>query len=298
MALDRLAEVLIADLFDEAWEIRHGAAMALREILRVHGHGAGRELGLSRETNDRLNERWLNDLACRFCGVLMLDRFGDYVSDNVVAPIRETVGQALGALLVHLPSSSVKAAYTKLYQMVMQVDSKQSLRVREVCHGGTTGMKYLVAVRSHLLTQDEMLMDGVIESVMKGLADLDDDVRAASASTLKPIAEAFVRAKPTALESTMRILWECLSDVQDDLSASTGSIMDLLAELCRFPETLAAMRANAVNDSQQAFAKLVPRLYPFLRHTLSGVRTAVLRLFRPFCALPIRSLSVGSAPIS
>jgi TATA-binding protein-associated factor len=31
----------MSDLFDVAWERRHGAAMVLREIIRAHGSGAG-----------------------------------------------------------------------------------------------------------------------------------------------------------------------------------------------------------------------------------------------------------------
>jgi hypothetical protein len=37
-----LSEGLAHDLFDAQWEVRHGAAAALREILRVHGRGAGK----------------------------------------------------------------------------------------------------------------------------------------------------------------------------------------------------------------------------------------------------------------
>ena len=85
---ERMCEFLEVDLFDPNWEIRHGAAMGLREVIRVQGSGAGRLLGKSRKENDLLNKQWLDDLACRLLCVFMLDRFGDYISDNVVAPIR------------------------------------------------------------------------------------------------------------------------------------------------------------------------------------------------------------------
>lgn len=80
---ERLCELLLVDLFDPNWEIRHGAAMGIREVIRVHGTGAGRARGKSRHENDILNQKWLEDLACRLCCIFMLDRFGDYVSDNV-----------------------------------------------------------------------------------------------------------------------------------------------------------------------------------------------------------------------
>lgn len=279
---ERLCEFLSVDLFDPKWEIRHGAAMGLREILRVHGAGAGREAGKSRKENEALNRAWLDDLACRLCCVFMLDRFADYVSDTAVAPIRETAGQVLGALLQYLPSESVHAINRILYRLVMQKDIKVSKRIWHACHGGMIGMRYLVAVRTDLLFEDASLMDGVLECVIKGLGDNDDDVRAVSAATLIPVAQEFVNMRSTALSHLISVVWECLSNLSDDLSASTGSVMDLLAKLCSFPEVLDAMKANAAKDPEQSFSELVPRLYPFLRHTITTVRSAVLRALLTF----------------
>ncbi|KAG9591153.1 SNF2 family DNA-dependent ATPase domain-containing protein, partial [Aureobasidium melanogenum] len=279
---ERLCEFLTVDLFDPAWEIRHGAAMGLREIVRVHGAGAGRLLTKSKSENDRLNQAWLDDLACRICCVFMLDRFADYVSDNAIAPIRETAGQTLGALLQYLPASSVHAVNRILYRLVMQKDLKVNKRIWHACHGGMIGMRYLVAVRNDLLLQDNLLMDGVLECVIKGLGDNDDDVRAVSAATLIPVAKEFVNMRHSALNHLISVVWECLSNLSDDLSASTGSVMDLLAKLCGFPEVLDAMKKNAAENPEQSFAELVPRLYPFLRHTISTVRSAVLRALLTF----------------
>jgi TATA-binding protein-associated factor len=279
---ERLCDFLMVDLFDPQWETRHGAAMGLREIIRVHGAGAGRVKGKTRPENDLLNRRWLDDLACRLCCVFMLDRFGDYVSDTVVAPIRETVGQTLGALLIHLPPATVYSAHRILYQMVMQEGLRLEKPGWAICHGGMIGLRYLVAVRNDLLLGDSDLIDGVIRAVMKGLGDWDDDVRSVSAATLIPIAKEFVNLRPEALDGLINIVWECLSNLGDDLSASTGQIMDLLAKLCSFPEVLEAMKKNAARDSEQSFALLVPRLYPFLRHTITSVRSAVLRALLTF----------------
>ncbi|GKZ18038.1 TATA-binding protein-associated factor mot1 [Aspergillus brasiliensis] len=282
---DPMCEILTMDIFDPNWEVRHGAAMALREVIRVQGAGAGRLRGKSRPENDVLNRKYLDDMACRLLCVLMLDRFGDYISDNVVAPIRETVGQTLGALLSQLPSRSVVAVYRCLYRIVMQTDLGLERPIWEVCHGGMIGLRYLVAVRKDILIKDRSLMDGVLEAVMKGLGDYDDDVRAVSAATLVPMAEEFVASRQTTLGSLMNIVWDCLSNLQDDLSASTGSVMDLLAKLCTFREVLDAMKANAAVDPDSSFGNLVPRLYPFLRHTITSVRSAVLRALMTFLQL-------------
>lgn len=279
---DRLCEFLTVDLFDPQWEIRHGAAMGLREIVRVHGEGAGRQGDKTQAENDKLNQVWLDDLACRLCCVFMLDRFADYVSDNAVAPIRETAGQVLGAVLQYLPASSVHDINRILYRLVMQKDLKVSRRIWHACHGGMIGMRYLVAVRTDLLFQDNSLMDGVLECVIKGLGDQDDDVRSVSAATLIPVAQEFVNVRKNELKHLISVVWECLSSLSDDLSASTGAVMDLLAKLCSFPEVLEAMKENAEDDPEQSFDDLVPRLYPFLRHTIRTVRSAVLRALLTF----------------
>jgi len=279
---ERLCEFLTVDLFDHNWEIRHGAAMGLREVIRVHGAGAGRQRGKTPIENAILSLRWLDDLACRLCCVFMLDRFGDYISDNVVAPIRETIGQTLGSLLLHLPESTVYAVYRVLYRLVMQNDVGIKMPIWEVCHGGMIGLRYLVAVRKDILLKDNNMLDGVGQAVMKGLEDMDDDVRAVSAATLIPIAQDFVTFRPEALNKLIDIVWNCLSNLRDDLSASTGSVMDLLAKLCNFPEVLEAMKKNASVNPDQSFSLLVPRLYPFLRHTITSVRSAVLRAFLTF----------------
>lgn len=40
--LEWFCDLLSQDLFSSSWETRHGAATALREIITIHGRGAGR----------------------------------------------------------------------------------------------------------------------------------------------------------------------------------------------------------------------------------------------------------------
>lgn len=47
---------------------------------------------------EQYHQAWLEDMAVRLVCVLALDRFGDFVSDQVVAPVRETCAQALGMI--------------------------------------------------------------------------------------------------------------------------------------------------------------------------------------------------------
>ncbi|KIW24153.1 uncharacterized protein PV07_09885 [Cladophialophora immunda] len=282
---DVMCDFLSVDLFDPNWEVRHGAAMGLREVLRVHGRGAGRRYGKSRAENELANRRWLDDLACRLLCVLMLDRFGDYVSDTVVAPIRESIGQTLGALLTQLPDDLAISVYTCLQEMANQQNTGLEQPIWEVCHGGMIGLRYFVAVRKDLLLRHSKLLDGVVTAVMHGLAHPDDDVKSVSAATLVPIAGELTTMRPDALGQVISVVWDCLLDMQDDLSASTGAVMDLLATLCSHHEILEAMRINAAEDPEQSFEKLVPRLYPFLRHTIISVRMAVLKALVTFLNL-------------
>ena len=43
--------------------------------------------------------KWMHDLAFELLIVLARDRFGDFVSDQVMAPVRETTAMALGNLM-------------------------------------------------------------------------------------------------------------------------------------------------------------------------------------------------------
>lgn len=282
---ERMCEFLLVDLFDPQWEIRHGVALGLREVVRVHGKGAGRIFGKSRSENNLLNRKWLDDLACRLLCVLMLDRFGDYVSDTVVAPIRESIGQTLGALLTQLPDKTAFSVYQVLHRMIMQNDLDLKTPVWEVCHGGMIGLRYFVAVRDDLLLRHDKLIDGVLAAVTKGLAHHDDDVRSVSAATLVPIVKEVIETRPGSLDELLTVVWDCLSDLNDDLSASTGAVMDLLAKLCTFSQVLEGMKTIAAQDEEHSFGMLVPRLYPFLRHTITSVRSAVLRALLTFLDL-------------
>lgn len=78
-AVDRLAVGLLAP----NWETRHGSALGLREILKLQGGGGGMLEGLTTAQNEERHRRWCEDLAAKLLCVFALDRFGDYVSDQV-----------------------------------------------------------------------------------------------------------------------------------------------------------------------------------------------------------------------
>lgn len=281
-----LCELLMVDLFDPTWEVRHGAVLGLREVIKVHGAGAGRVVGKSTQENNKRNYEWLEDLTCRLCCIFALDRFGDYVADQVVAPVRESAAQTLGALLLHLPEPIIRATFNVLCSLVLQEDlGATNFPLWEACHGGMLGLRYLVSVRTDILFADTTYLDGLIKCVLHGLQESDDDVQAMSAATLIPIASELVKLRAQTIPQLLEVIWNCLGDLKDDLSASIGNVMDLLAKLCAFPEVLDIIKTTAETDPSKSFTMLVPRLCPFLRHSITNVRISVLRALQTFLAI-------------
>ncbi|KAG0345016.1 TATA-binding protein-associated factor mot1 [Podila humilis] len=286
-----ICDLLCMDLFDPSWEVRHGAGIGLRDILKVQGSGAGRILGCSRAENDERHHQWLEDVAIRLLCVFSLDRFGDFVSDQVVAPVRETCSQTLGALLKHMSEEGVKNTLGVLLRLIYQNDVFEEGLERdyiwEARHAGMLGLKYAVAVRKDLLDNNSMaateLLETVVQAVVLGLQDQDDDVRAVSASTLVPISANFVEKLPQRIPDVVNVLWDCLAVLKDDLTASTASVMDLLAKLFTFQEVLDYMVQTT--DERHSLINLIPRLNPFFRHTIGSVRMAVLNAIMTFLSL-------------
>ncbi|KAF8977691.1 TATA-binding protein-associated factor mot1 [Entomortierella lignicola] len=286
-----VCDLLCMDLFDPCWEIRHGAGIGLRDILKVQGSGAGRVIGYSRAENDLRHNEWLEDLAIRLLCVFSLDRFGDFVSDQVVAPVRETCSQTLGALLRHMSDESVKSTIGVLMRLIYQNDVFEEGVERdyiwEVRHAGLLGLKYAVAVKKDILDDDSIyaahMLENVVNAVVLGLKDEDDDVRAVSASTLIPISSNFVNKLPERIPDVVNILWDCLAVLKDDLTASTASVMDLLANLFSFQRVLDSMLH--AKDESHTLVNLIPRLNPFFRHTIPSVRLAVLNAILTFLQL-------------
>ncbi|KAL0076434.1 hypothetical protein J3Q64DRAFT_1852898 [Phycomyces blakesleeanus] len=270
-----VCEHLCMDLFDPAWEIRHGAGIGIRSIVKAHGGGAGKIEGFSVQKNEELHNAWLEDVAIRLLCVFALDRFADFVSDQVVCPVRETCSQTLGVVLQSMRPESVAKVHATLLQLITQDGPAFHERsIWEVRHAGLLGLKYAVAVRKDLV---EMLVEGTTGAVILGLRDHDDDVRAVSAATLLPITAEFVRmSTEDRVSNVITTLWDCLIDLKDDLTASTGAVMDLIAKMFEQPGVMEIVRRKC------SLGDLVPRLHPFFRHTITGVRLAVLNTLLTF----------------
>ncbi|XP_054654807.1 TATA-binding protein-associated factor 172 isoform X1 [Dunckerocampus dactyliophorus] len=256
--LESFCEELCNDLFNPSWEIRHGAGTGLREILKSHGAGGGKLVGSTAEQMLRQHEEWIEDLVIRLLCVFALDRFGDFVSDEVVAPVRETCAQTLGVALRYMTETGVSMTVDVLLKLLKEDQW-------EVRHGGLLGIKYALAVRQDLIS---VLLPRLLPAITVGLQDLDDDVRAVAAAALIPVVEGLVQLLPDKVPFIVNTLWDALLDL-DDLTASTNSIMTLLSSLLTYPQVQQC-------SMQQSLTVLVPRVWPFLRHTISSVRRAAL----------------------
>ena len=295
-----LAELLSVELFSPTWESRHGAALGFRELFRTQGAGGGKRVG-GGSANDAAHHAWCEDLAVRLLCVFALDRLGDFVFDQVVAPVRETASQTLAQLLPHMSEDLVRATHCVLLDMIRQdslradptmaaeISGMRRGSVWEVRHAGLLGLKYEVAMRKDMLGATpaggapgapgtDMLTD-VLEVALLGLRDEDDDVRAVAAATLLPIAKRIATERAEHVPRLLDQLWACVSEMRDDLSSSTGGVMDLLASLYESPQVMEQMRAHT---GQQALSELIPHLYPFFRHTVASVRLSVLNAVQAF----------------
>jgi len=61
---------------------------------------------------------WLEDIVLRIVCVLALDRFGDFVSDQVVAPVRETCAQTLGKLFNNTIAKLITGLKFRCYRLL------------------------------------------------------------------------------------------------------------------------------------------------------------------------------------
>lgn len=257
------SEELMSDLFNAQWEIRHGAATGLREIVKLQGKCGGRMRNALAKEMDDLNQQWLEDLSLRLLSVLAIDRFGDFLSDQVVAPVRETCAQVLGLVISLLTTEGVNQVVSILLQLLQ-------CQEWEARHGGMLGLKYLLAIRKDMICT---LLPTVFDPIFNGLKDNADDVSAVAAAALVPVKDALMNLMPEKVPIVIGFLWEALL-LLDDLSSSTGDLLMLLSSLLTFKGL--ESQDHHLNYDDHQLSELIPRLWPFLFHSLSSVRKSVL----------------------
>lgn len=241
---------------------------------------------------DESHRKWVIDAALRLLCVLGLDRFGDFVSDQVVAPVRETCAQVLGSLMLLIAKEKCKDVSNSDIMGILSVILKLLKHDEwEARHGALLALKYLLAVRDDLLDD---ILPKAFPDIMKGLADPVDDVGAAAASALIPVASALPRLLAASeLEMVVERLWQLLKE-QDELAAACNSFMGLLAAILSLPAARACLKPQPLSEVIYHYAifflkmyfflsfydfifKVLPRMWPFFNHSSSNVRKATLQ---------------------
>lgn len=183
-----------------------------------------------------------------------LDRFGDYVSDQVVAPVRETAAQALATLMPQMPTRSIQEVHRILVDMIEQegappslgleasklsamvrtgaskhdvvVDEARGKYVWQVRHAGLLGLKYLVAVKGDLLRSGTT---GAVKLEQDGDVKMGAQTEAAvGSSLLKGVVDAALLG-----------LRDRDDDVRSAAAATLTPIADALVE--QLPKELVAL---------------------------------------------------------
>lgn len=132
----------------------------------------------------------------------------------------------------------------------------------ETRHGGLLALKYLLAIRTDLTCE---LLPLVFDTIFNGLKDSEDDVSAVAAAALVPVRDTLIEKLPDKVPAVIDFLWDALLEI-DELTSSTCDILKLLSSLL----------IKYQNHDPIVLRKLVPRLWPFLGHTLSSVRKSVI----------------------
>lgn len=256
--LSDIARQYTDDLFNPSWEVRHGAAIALREIVRLHGKSAGKRLDLLDSSNNLLNQLWLVDMALRALCVLALDKFGDFLFDQVVAPVRENAAQLLGCCVAHMKENNALQTIKVILKML---DSPQW----ETRHGGILGLKYYLSVVDQAFLR--IILKDCFDPIFKCLGDQVDDVSAEAAAALVPVKELMMEIVPDKTPKLIRFLWDHLASL-DELTTSTSNIVLLLASL---------ITSSSAQLELNELIKSIPRLWSLLSHSSTSVRVSVLR---------------------
>jgi TATA-binding protein-associated factor len=167
-------ELILPSLADPGWQARHGAALACIEIVRSVPIPS-----------------ILLPIARQLLLLLALDRFGDFLGDTVVAPVRETAAQALGVVLKYMDDVDSTEVHGVLMAMVEQTWAKRGKEAEglekcekfswELRHAGLLGLKYEIAVKiaPEGKNSKEKPMEIDIKPDVEGMDIIRDVVRAA-----------------------------------------------------------------------------------------------------------------------
>ncbi|TGZ74951.1 hypothetical protein CRM22_000655 [Opisthorchis felineus] len=305
--LDHFCTLLLGDLWALRWETRHGAASGLRELLAENRHTkhCGKRTDMSETEMEISHSRYLEDIVVRVLCTLALDQLSDFISDEVVSPVRETAAQLLGVLSLHLSTEQVVLIAKHLVYLVtletrttepnLTLPNEGSWKNSwMIVHGGLLGIKYLLASRRDLrpilltlitpclieqLNAEPVKLDSNTGNCI--VSGADEDIRAAAASALLPIVDSDWCSTTFGSEQTRHLLgriWSLLGALTSDLSPSTGPLLQLVSALIKAsPDVL--RKSGTATDWFSTEIHTVTRL---LHHVSCGIRQHALATLQCF----------------
>ena len=270
---------LFQDLRHPKWEIRHGAATAIREILIHHGRGGGRNSsGSLKNETDPGNVSWLISVAKLLLCLVANDKFADFLSDQVVAPVRETSAMALASVMKLLHSEACNGVIDILLTLLDHSDWQTR-------HGSMLAIKYILIARPPSESSlNQQYMKLLLPGLIKGLNDPADDVVGSAAVALVPVIDDLLNMQASGLMDNYRDLsvivdwlWSSLEDM-DELSSSTNAILKLLSTILKHSSDKKCTHTGGkpfVFDCKNLDI-LVKRILPFSYHSSTSVRNSAL----------------------
>ena len=109
-------------------------------------------------------------------------RFGDFVSDQVVAPVRETTAMVLGNLMKLMKPNQLVIVIEALLELT-------NVGEWECRHGAYLGLKYLLCAVN---LDHDIIVQLIYPRVFNGLKDGVDDVVSEAAGALLPVVKQFI----------------------------------------------------------------------------------------------------------
>lgn len=249
---------LRANMLNATWTVRHGALLAIKEICSSLEASLPLDLVpiLVRET----------------VALLALDRFNDFISDQTVAPCRETAAQLLALLFVNCRRGGEKMAGWRQWiwhQSLQLADGKWEGRW-QVRHGGLLGLKYLATVDEEGLHHDQTIFDRLYAVASQGCAELEDeDVKCLGAEILSLLLSRGAERVPqgeiqtiavtllqdsesAALVPALRLLQDIIVRMVKLGPESVSQILFLLAHRLRHPSGSVRIRALGIMETLNA----------------------------------------------
>lgn len=284
--LQTLYDLLLADLSSENWELRHGAALGLRELFskkKENTHYIGKLKTNDHVANVTRNDKYLQDLCCNILSIFARDRFNDFIGDSVVAPVKASTAQALAAIFNSLDDVEEKYLLFLVFENLEKLVFQEGLEKKlwQVSHGVLIGILYFTTTKRAFFVKNNLLTR--ITAIVKyGLTSFDDDVQSVAASILIPLTDLFLELEEKEISEVLDILWNCVVNRDDELSTSISSIMDLLSSLFKTQKIVTLMEKKIATENKWSYKKLIPMLYPYLRHPITIVRASVLELISQF----------------